>query len=146
MMTKKTRTERLSDNAKQLRKAKRVKDAKGLVNIDDLPVGKFEDDIMVKFGRGHNTTHTYSALSFPLLCFTNSNLEILMDFPDAHCVCVGWEQTKQPACVCKGTMRHYQIDGLNWLISRHDNAVGGILGDEMGLGKTPYRPSPSWAI
>lgn len=33
-------------------------------------------------------------------------------------------------------MRQYQLDGLNWFISRHENGVGGILGDEMGLGKT----------
>jgi SWI/SNF-related matrix-associated actin-dependent regulator of chromatin subfamily A member 5 len=33
-------------------------------------------------------------------------------------------------------MREYQLKGLAWLVQRHSNAVGGILGDEMGLGKT----------
>ncbi|KGG51318.1 hypothetical protein DI09_39p120 [Mitosporidium daphniae] len=33
-------------------------------------------------------------------------------------------------------MRHYQLEGLNWLISLYENNVNGILADEMGLGKT----------
>ncbi|KAL2110936.1 hypothetical protein VUR80DRAFT_553 [Thermomyces stellatus] len=36
----------------------------------------------------------------------------------------------------KGTLRDYQIAGLNWLISLHENGISGILADEMGLGKT----------
>jgi SWI/SNF-related matrix-associated actin-dependent regulator of chromatin subfamily A member 5 len=36
----------------------------------------------------------------------------------------------------KGEMRDYQIAGLNWLISLHENGISGILADEMGLGKT----------
>lgn len=35
-----------------------------------------------------------------------------------------------------GEMRDYQVAGLNWLISLHDNGISGILADEMGLGKT----------
>lgn len=35
-----------------------------------------------------------------------------------------------------GQMRDYQIQGLNWLISLHENGISGILADEMGLGKT----------
>jgi len=35
-----------------------------------------------------------------------------------------------------GQMRDYQIAGLNWLISLHENGISGILADEMGLGKT----------
>ncbi|KAK4337102.1 hypothetical protein RND71_043852 [Anisodus tanguticus] len=33
-------------------------------------------------------------------------------------------------------MRDYQIRGLNWMISLHENGINGILADEMGLGKT----------
>ena len=36
----------------------------------------------------------------------------------------------------KGLMRDYQVQGLNWLISLHENGISGILADEMGLGKT----------
>ncbi|KAI6031067.1 hypothetical protein PISMIDRAFT_671647 [Pisolithus microcarpus 441] len=36
----------------------------------------------------------------------------------------------------KGTMRAYQLQGLNWMVSLHHNGLNGILADEMGLGKT----------
>ncbi|KAJ4475673.1 SNF2 family N-terminal domain-containing protein [Lentinula aciculospora] len=36
----------------------------------------------------------------------------------------------------EGTMRSYQLQGLNWMISLHHNGLNGILADEMGLGKT----------
>ena len=43
---------------------------------------------------------------------------------------------KQPACI-GGSMREYQLDGLQWMVAQHDaGGVGGVLGDEMGLGKT----------
>lgn len=35
-----------------------------------------------------------------------------------------------------GTMRDYQIRGLNWMIELDHNGLNGILADEMGLGKT----------
>ncbi|KAL9586939.1 MAG: hypothetical protein Q9203_003682 [Teloschistes exilis] len=41
-----------------------------------------------------------------------------------------------PAFVQNGQMRDYQVAGLNWLISLHENGISGILADEMGLGKT----------
>lgn len=44
--------------------------------------------------------------------------------------------TESPAYITGGTMRDYQIAGLNWLISLHENGISGILADEMGLGKT----------
>ena len=36
----------------------------------------------------------------------------------------------------QGLMRDYQVAGLNWLVSLHENGISGILADEMGLGKT----------
>ena len=47
----------------------------------------------------------------------------------------GHRLTVQPG-VIKGTMRKYQMEGLNWLIHLYDNSMNGILADEMGLGKT----------
>ncbi|KAH0831419.1 SNF2 family DNA-dependent ATPase [Lanmaoa asiatica] len=38
--------------------------------------------------------------------------------------------------VINGTMRTYQLQGLNWMVSLHHNGLNGILADEMGLGKT----------
>lgn len=35
-----------------------------------------------------------------------------------------------------GTLREYQIEGVNWLISMHEKNINCILADEMGLGKT----------
>ncbi|CAD6500662.1 BgTH12-06371 [Blumeria graminis f. sp. triticale] len=41
-----------------------------------------------------------------------------------------------PRFIQGGQMRDYQVAGLNWLISLHENGISGILADEMGLGKT----------
>ena len=43
---------------------------------------------------------------------------------------------ESPAYIQGGEMRDYQVAGLNWLISLHENGISGILADEMGLGKT----------
>ena len=43
---------------------------------------------------------------------------------------------ESPAYITGGTMRDYQVQGLNWLISLYNNGINGILADEMGLGKT----------
>ncbi|KAB8284604.1 SNF2 family N-terminal domain-domain-containing protein [Yarrowia lipolytica] len=43
--------------------------------------------------------------------------------------------TESPPFI-NGTLREYQVQGLNWLISLHENSISGILADEMGLGKT----------
>lgn len=43
---------------------------------------------------------------------------------------------ESPGFIHGGEMRDYQIAGLNWLVSLHENGISGILADEMGLGKT----------
>ena len=43
---------------------------------------------------------------------------------------------ESPGFIKHGEMRDYQVAGLNWLISLHENGISGILADEMGLGKT----------
>ncbi|OJD32200.1 swi snf chromatin remodeling complex component [Diplodia corticola] len=43
---------------------------------------------------------------------------------------------RQPGLVTGGTMRSYQLEGLEWLTSLYENGLNGILADEMGLGKT----------
>jgi hypothetical protein len=45
------------------------------------------------------------------------------------------DELPQPSNIV-GTMRPYQIKGLNWLIQQHRKSIGSILADEMGLGKT----------
>lgn len=44
--------------------------------------------------------------------------------------------SESPSYIKHGKLRDYQIQGLNWLISLHENKLSGILADEMGLGKT----------
>lgn len=36
----------------------------------------------------------------------------------------------------RGTLREYQLIGLDWLVTMHEKHLNGILADEMGLGKT----------
>lgn len=43
---------------------------------------------------------------------------------------------KQPENLVGGTLRDYQIEGLNWLYKLYQANLNGILADEMGLGKT----------
>ena len=44
--------------------------------------------------------------------------------------------SKQPDLLVGGTLKEYQIKGLQWMISLFNNNLNGILADEMGLGKT----------
>ncbi|EAU30536.1 SNF2-family ATP dependent chromatin remodeling factor snf21 [Aspergillus terreus NIH2624] len=46
------------------------------------------------------------------------------------------EITEQPSILVGGTLKEYQIRGLQWMISLYNNNLNGILADEMGLGKT----------
>ncbi|KAJ9113364.1 hypothetical protein QFC19_000283 [Naganishia cerealis] len=46
------------------------------------------------------------------------------------------ETTYQPSLITGGTMKDYQLDGLEWLLTLYENGLNGILADEMGLGKT----------
>ncbi|XP_065165682.1 chromatin-remodeling ATPase INO80 [Atheta coriaria] len=41
----------------------------------------------------------------------------------------------QPS-IFKGTLKAYQLRGMNWLANLYDQGISGILADEMGLGKT----------
>lgn len=44
--------------------------------------------------------------------------------------------TEQSSLLVGGTLKQYQIKGLEWLVSLYNNNLNGILADEMGLGKT----------
>ena len=46
------------------------------------------------------------------------------------------EVTQQANMLVGGTLKEYQIKGLQWMISLYNNNLNGILADEMGLGKT----------
>uniref|UniRef100_UPI00358E8A34 SWI/SNF-related matrix-associated actin-dependent regulator of chromatin subfamily A member 5-like isoform X1 n=1 Tax=Myxine glutinosa TaxID=7769 RepID=UPI00358E8A34 len=59
-----------------------------------------------------------------LLSESRKSANVLLRFEDS------------PSYVKNGTLRDYQVRGLNWLISLYENGINGILADEMGLGKT----------
>ncbi|KAF8499112.1 SNF2 family N-terminal domain-containing protein [Russula emetica] len=44
--------------------------------------------------------------------------------------------SKQPSLLIGGTLKDYQLKGLQWMVSLYNNRLNGILADEMGLGKT----------
>ncbi|KAF2657427.1 hypothetical protein K491DRAFT_327057 [Lophiostoma macrostomum CBS 122681] len=44
--------------------------------------------------------------------------------------------TAQSNNLVGGTLKEYQLKGLQWMISLYNNNLNGILADEMGLGKT----------
>jgi ATP-dependent helicase STH1/SNF2 len=46
------------------------------------------------------------------------------------------EIKEQPKLLTGGTLKEYQLVGLQWLVSLYNNRLNGILADEMGLGKT----------
>ena len=47
------------------------------------------------------------------------------------------EEVKEQATnLVGGTLKEYQLKGLQWMISLYNNNLNGILADEMGLGKT----------
>jgi ATP-dependent helicase STH1/SNF2 len=46
------------------------------------------------------------------------------------------EVTQQATMLVGGTLKEYQVKGLQWMVSLYNNNLNGILADEMGLGKT----------
>lgn len=46
------------------------------------------------------------------------------------------EVRTQSSLMVNGSLKEYQIKGLEWLVSLYNNNLNGILADEMGLGKT----------
>ncbi|KAL3311593.1 hypothetical protein Ciccas_009824 [Cichlidogyrus casuarinus] len=46
------------------------------------------------------------------------------------------EVKEQASIMIFGKLKEYQLRGLEWLVSLHNNNLNGILADEMGLGKT----------
>ncbi|KAJ2746970.1 ATP-dependent DNA helicase Snf21, partial [Coemansia sp. BCRC 34301] len=43
---------------------------------------------------------------------------------------------EQPRILVGGSLKEYQLRGLEWMVSLYNNRLNGILADEMGLGKT----------
>uniref|UniRef100_A0A8D9A723 Chromatin-remodeling ATPase INO80 n=3 Tax=Cacopsylla melanoneura TaxID=428564 RepID=A0A8D9A723_9HEMI len=48
----------------------------------------------------------------------------------------GTEVERPQPEIFRGSLKHYQLKGMNWLANLYDQGISGILADEMGLGKT----------
>lgn len=46
------------------------------------------------------------------------------------------EVLEQSNLLVGGTLKEYQLQGIQWMVSLYNNRLNGILADEMGLGKT----------
>lgn len=54
---------------------------------------------------------------------------------DSSFMVSGELENPQPA-IFQGSLKGYQLRGMNWLANLYDQGISGILADEMGLGKT----------
>ena len=45
-------------------------------------------------------------------------------------------RSREQPSLFRGTLKSYQLRGMNWLMDLYDQGINGILADEMGLGKT----------
>ncbi|TKW33464.1 hypothetical protein SEVIR_2G237601v4 [Setaria viridis] len=73
--------------------------------------------------------NTFSEMNAP-----RDNASVNKYYTLAHAV--SERVTKQPSLLRAGTLRDYQLVGLQWMLSLYNNKLNGILADEMGLGKT----------
>ena len=60
----------------------------------------------------------------------DEDAELLRDEDDGG-LNAGHRVQVQPSILTGGTLREYQMQGLNWLIHLYDNGINGILADEM---------------
>uniref|UniRef100_A0A671WRK1 SWI/SNF related BAF chromatin remodeling complex subunit ATPase 2 n=1 Tax=Sparus aurata TaxID=8175 RepID=A0A671WRK1_SPAAU len=87
----------------------------------------------------------------PFFFFTHAHRSAKQDVDDEYSVPTGQTSSasyygvahavierveKQSSLLINGTLKHYQIQGLEWMVSLYNNNLNGILADEMGLGKT----------
>ncbi|KAF2942633.1 ATP-dependent helicase BRM [Oryza sativa Japonica Group] len=73
--------------------------------------------------------NTFSEMNAP-----RENTSVNKYYTLAHAV--NERVTRQPSLLRAGTLRDYQLVGLQWMLSLYNNKLNGILADEMGLGKT----------
>ncbi|KAF0934382.1 hypothetical protein E2562_025007 [Oryza meyeriana var. granulata] len=73
--------------------------------------------------------NTFSEMNAP-----RENTSVNKYYTLAHAV--NESVTRQPSLLRAGTLRDYQLVGLQWMLSLYNNKLNGILADEMGLGKT----------
>ena len=79
----------------------------------------------------------FAKISGNVLKISKANFAILEDLSDKKVV---FENKKKicytPSPLLKATLRPYQQQGVEWLLSHYNNGLGACLADDMGLGKT----------
>lgn len=65
------------------------------------------------------------------------NTVIVLPAAAVFCTSATTFLTKQPECIKFGTMRHYQLEGLNWMVRLNENGINGESS------KSRFDPSPS---
>ena len=92
----------------------------------------------VKIQKGENSNEKVDEEAAPAMsneniaaAFKNSN-KIYYDVTHSF----HEEVPEQPPLLEGGTLKGYQMVGLQWMVSLYNNKLNGILADEMGLGKT----------
>ena len=71
------------------------------------------------------------------LTLLKSNFAVLEDIPELkNSSNLQANIEYQPSPLVKATLRHYQIEGVKWLLEHYNNGLGACLADDMGLGKT----------
>jgi len=95
--------------------------------------------------RGANRTKdgsfTFSRTSLPLFRSAFEGAAFLQIAPEAQHVFdtiakLNTTGQAEPPKALKASLRHYQAEGLFWLLKMSESNFGGILADDMGLGKT----------
>lgn len=71
---------------------------------------------------------------FSEMSASRNNMSVNKYYNLAHAV--NEKIIRQPSMLRAGTLRDYQLVGLQWMLSLYNNKLNGILADEMGLGKT----------
>ena len=95
---------------------------------------RFSD--MFYFGKESGDHFLYKQIHLPILQATlgslnNNYLASLLKLQDsAH------NDSKETLPEINATLRHYQIEGFNWMYWLYNNKLGACLADDMGLGKT----------
>ena len=106
-----------------------------------LLVSKTKDNRISKLLKQTNTfiAELISKMKVQKNLIITNHLEEDEEIPDqdyydtAHYV---KEHVMQPINLIGGTLKDYQVKGLEWMVSLYNNRLNGILADEMGLGKT----------
>lgn len=111
-----------------------------------LPDGKvaiLPDEWFSRFGKMAHLAEVEGE-SFRLRNIHFSLLDDLGDYINIEENEAGWEELLKDRSIpsydlpvgLKADLRHYQVDGYNWIRFLHDHKIGALLADDMGLGKT----------